>query len=184
MTFRDRLISAVAAAKNQGFTEIHIDNLERFIAADDGDAEHEKDRKQFLAELEIEHAKISMAHQSASNVQEFLADQNTAEFAVKSSILVNGGASIALLAFLGNLATKAEGVSAYSLTSLNHSMLAFVAGVGAAGITAGLRYFSQACYTGSYAKTGLGFKVAAVALWLTSMGLFGTGGYLAYRALL
>lgn len=184
MTVVQQLSAALADLKSQGFDEVSIESLESFIDAAPIDQEAPRpEAVRALVDLQIERTKAAMAHDSQASIQEFLAEQNTAEFAVKSSILVNGGASVALLAFLGNLAGRGEGSTGYTLATLNWSMIAFVAGVGVAGFTAGLRFLSQACYTASWNKTGMAFKIAAVFLWFVSMGLFVTGGGLAYTAL-
>ena len=66
---------------------------------------------------------------------------------LKSIMLINGGAAVALLAFLGNLINSKS--AAVPLLPFANSMQAFVVGVFLAAVAYGLTYFSQLCYDGN-----------------------------------
>ena len=60
-------------------------------------------------------------------------------------MLINGGAAVALLAFLGNLITNNSGAA---VPSFANAMQAFVLGVFLAAVAYALTYLSQICYNG------------------------------------
>jgi hypothetical protein len=93
------------------------------------------DREQTLPpELKIEvaqraHDRISELHRTY-----FEAASKSAELAVKTSVLVNGGAAVAVLGFLGVLLQK-ETISPKQVADVSASLIWFASGVGA-GIVA------------------------------------------------
>lgn len=102
--------------------------------------------------------------------------------ALKSCILINGGAAVALLAFLGHLVQQHE--PAVSVHALASAMSVFVGGVFAGGLASGFTYLSQWFFADDWNKTGFTFNIAAILTGLASLGCFCWGGLLAYRAII
>lgn len=97
---------------------------------------------------------------------------------VKSLILVNGAAVIALLTFVGNYA-KTYAASSVSFEALSQALASFAWGTGTALVVAMLSYISQALIAempqekdGSDAKEGTTFRYAAITVAALSMLLF------------
>ena len=104
---------------------------------------------------ELEYYRATVANQLANWQETHRSVIEFAIFAVKAAMLVNGGAAIALLAFLGNFAQANSPVA--GLTSFVLPIYWFTAGVFAAALGAGFGYFTQLDYlheTGDVARTG------------------------------
>jgi hypothetical protein len=121
--------------------------------------------------------------QIAMNVEMFKGIIAFATLAIKSLILVNGAAVIALLTLLGHLwAADINGSTAIKLTAkLGPSFTWYTVGVGAGVLSAGFSYFAQVMFVeilSDRAKWwwGNGFRIAAVVSALISFGGFVGGG--------
>lgn len=64
--------------------------------------------------------------------------------ALKSALLINGGAAAALLAFIGNI--WAKGITAAAVVPLTNSIVFFAFGVLSAALGTGTTYVTQYCY--------------------------------------
>lgn len=106
--------------------------------------------------------------------------------ALKSSLLINGGASVAMLAFIGNVWGKQNGFSCL-LEQLALSLAFFVFGVLSAAIAAGFTYLSQAGYAGEFGKIsnkiGVVSHVVTVLSVVASYFLFAKGALVAYATI-
>jgi hypothetical protein len=107
--------------------------------------------------------------------------------ATRGAVLINGGAMVALLAFLGNVWAKGSPVGAFA-----GSFQWFAIGLLSAIVTSGLSYGAQYCYGENDEKgeavpwilnLGKGFHVGALVLFLISLGAFGCGSYDAFDVL-
>jgi len=80
--------------------------------------------------------------------------------AIKSSFLLNGGAAVALLAFIGHLAT----IDKSYVATFASSLLPFAYGALAISITSGFTYLSQWLYASEhkYAKNQVLFSILFV----------------------
>lgn len=106
-----------------------------------------------------------------------LAGQN----ALKTAFLMNGGATVALLAFLGKLSDKHQDKIAVFASAL----VVFVIGVLAITVASGVTYLCLWFYAHSEPwkrKTGHVLNFLAIALGLTSYGFFIWGTVRAYKA--
>ena len=117
-------------------------------------------------------------HQHESEREMFRSVITAGQGAIKSSFLLNGGASVALLAFIGHLAQIDTG----RVPEFAPSLLLFALGVLAIAVTSGLTYFSQWLYGGSFKKTGFAFNIVCIVLGLVSYGLFTWGLLATYSA--
>ena len=100
---------------------------------------------------------------------------------LKSIMLINGGAAVALLAFLGNLLSKSG--SNVGLLPFANSMLTFVIGVFISAVAYALTYFRQLFYNGTkpwQQKTGVVLHILTSLAGAASLGAFLWGANSAY----
>jgi hypothetical protein len=103
----------------------------------------------------------------------------TSKTALTTSILVNGGASVALLALIGSLAAG-KPATAIPL-ALIYALVAFATGVLFGAIATGTTYVTQYCYEQHFRRSALGFHVFTVVLVLGTYAAFATGVVAAYH---
>jgi hypothetical protein len=185
--------SAINATKEAGIKVISIDDLEEYssrleedvLKTPEGASAGEAAMEAYKADL---NSWLSSRQQAHENSLEMLrATITTGQMALKSSLLINGGASVAMLAFIGNLWSKEQALSCL-LEQLGLSLAFFVFGVLSAAVASGFTYFSQAGYAGEFGKFSNKFGVLAhivtVMCVLTAYVLFANGAYLAYASII
>lgn len=171
-------------ASNQ--TSIQVDALSQYLdkwehAADstvrETDAQHARNLEQWKTQLAVS---------SAEWLEMFKAVIEAGMTALKSSIVINGGAAAALLALLAD-GLKANGSEHWGvmLTPLGWAWMCFMCGLGLAGTATGTRYISQALYAeafhlhesraGRFYKGGNWVRNISAALGVGSYVLFFTG---------
>lgn len=183
---------ALGDVKTQGQTTVPVSGLEAYLAemekiatandtAQIEAAQREQAGRQLAHDFEV--WKVNAPLQNAANLEMFKSVIEAGQTALKSAILINGGAAAALLAFLGNLLTKEAptGIN-FPIATISHAMLIFVIGVGLAGLASGFRYLTQWIGSRGHRKTGLAFNIAAIVCGLASFFLFFWGGVEAYLA--
>ena len=99
--------------------------------------------------------------------------------AIKSALLINGGASVAILAFLGSFLSKGEQKTAV-LNALSGPLLFFGLGVLSGAFGAGLGYLCQRFHLGGRDKAGFRLNVAAIIMVFLSYPSFLFGLYKTY----
>ena len=105
--------------------------------------------------------------------------------ALKSIMLINGGASVALLAFISNLATNAS--AKLPIPPFAESLRYFVIGVFLASAAFATTYLSQSFFDGEkewQQRTGLTFQIITIAIGIFSFVSFFYGADAAYHAFL
>jgi hypothetical protein len=106
--------------------------------------------------------------------ESFEATMRFAELAVRSLLILNGGAALGLLTFASNQSKNGA-------PPINYADAVWLFGIGAAlsVLTAGFAYVAQYFFTHESddwkEKVAIGFQLAAVAAWLFSMALFVCG---------
>jgi hypothetical protein len=103
---------------------------------------------------------------------------------IRALLLANGGAAVALLAFLGNVWQSPRGNVDSLVTAVQPAMLAFVLGAGLAILTSGLSYLAQTFFTSKKKKPGTALQVAALVSGIASLSAFGWGAVHAAGAFL
>ena len=93
---------------------------------------------------DIEVWKAQMSALSATSVEMFKSVIEAGQTALKSAIVINGGAAAAMLALLAE-ALK-SGTGGQILSPLGYAWLSFMIGLGLTGLATAVRYVSQACY--------------------------------------
>lgn len=182
------LRGAVANTKEAGVKQVSIADLEAFSArlaetvartpadAAAGDAAMEA----YRAELSAWVSSRQQDHEH--NLEMLRATITTGQSALKSALLINGGAAAALLAFIGSAWSSNKIVEA--LPDISAALLLYVFGVLAAAVAAGATYLSQAGYGNEFGKASrcvgyIGHVLAVVGV-LASYTLFGWASWLAY----
>lgn len=100
--------------------------------------------------------------------------------AVKYMVLINGGACMAILAFIGSIYEKDENLARRLVGSLE----GFGAGVLLAALVSGVTYISQGYYAMDRDKPGDIFRWFAISLGAMSYVAFAIGGIAAINAIL
>ena len=182
------LRGAIAKTKETGVKQISIADLEVFSArlaetvaktpADvaAGDAAMEA----YRADLS---AWVSARQQNHEHNLEMLrATIATGQSAIKSALLINGGAAAALLAFVGSVWPSHK--LGEALSDITSALLLYVFGVLSAAVAAGATYLSQAGYGDEFGKASrcvgyVGHVLAVVGV-LVSYILFGRASWIAF----
>jgi hypothetical protein len=156
------LRDALKAVTSTDQPMIQVDALTKYL--DNWEESAVKGQKQ----TEIQHArqleewKMQLSVSSASSLEMFKAVIEAGQTALKSSIVINGGAAAALIALMSE-GLKANGISNTGslLSSLGYGWLFFMFGLGCAGTATAARYLSQAFY----AEAQRGTKSSIASKW-------------------
>ncbi len=170
--FASQLRTLIEDVKSKGTAAIYCDNLIAYLREVENSPEPE------LTPLEVEKYKADLQNWIEANksgqearLELFRSVIAAGQSAIKSSFLLNGGAAVALLAFIGHLAQfKASAVARFG-----ECMLPFAYGVLAIAVTAGLTYLSQWLYASpkpKAVKAGFYTNLACIALGIGSYACF------------
>lgn len=125
----------------------------------------------------------SLAHYRAiheTNLEMFKSVLESGRTALTSCNLINGGAAVALLAYIGNMLAKNPKTELDF--SLGLGLVSFTSGVLLGGIATGTRYLSQASWSNDWNRCGLSFNIASIVLVLAAYVAFSSGVFFAYSA--
>ena len=179
--FAAQMKDMIEDIKAKGTAAIYCDSLIAFLNEVEKTPEEEPSPMQFekyKAELQnwIEINKRNHDGQ----LELFRSVITSGQAAIKSSFLLNGGAAVAMLAFIGHLAQfKAAKVPTFSTC-----LLPFAFGVLAIAVTSGLTYLSQWMYASTSPRQrmmGFGLNVLCIFLGCSSYGFFAWGLFDTYR---
>ena len=180
--FANQLKETIQDIKDNGTAAIYCDNLIAYlddVSRSSSSTPTEIELEEFKADLQLTIENNKNYH--ASQLEMFRSVIASGQNAIRSSILMNGGASIALLAFIGHLAQiKPEGVISFA-----NALLPFVLGVLAMTMTSGFTYLSQWLYESPKLKSqkfGFYCNIASIILGISSYIFFIWGIYRAYFA--
>ena len=107
---------------------------------------YEKKREDAQRAFDRQDARLDMFNEAAVKI---------ADSALRAGLLINGGAAVSVLAFIGSLATK-DLIAVSQLSRVARSLEVFAFGVAAAVVGMGLSYLTHlwdADYTGSLKRT-------------------------------
>ena len=179
--FAVQLKNTIQQIKTNGTAAIYCDNLISYldeVIKSPSPVVTEPELARYKAELELWIEQNKNAH--ASSLEMFRSVITAGQSAIRSSFLLNGGAAVAVLAFISHLTEKQPDKVAVFADSL----IPFVVGVLSITVTSGLTYLSQWFYgaedRGWKEKTGFWLNVAAIVLGLSSYGFFAWGMCRAY----
>jgi hypothetical protein len=106
---------------------------------------------------------------AAERLELFRSVISSGQAAIKALILINGGAAVAMLAFLGQLSLRSPAIP---LGPFYSSLIFFCYGLGCAGAAAGATYFSQSAYLAERSRLGNALRLLAAAFGLASLSVF------------
>ncbi|HDR9798342.1 TPA: hypothetical protein QDC59_001913 [Burkholderia cenocepacia] len=146
----DDIRHALDDIESKGITQIDIQNLRNYLNHVEKTVNHtdiSSDGTQNPITYNLEVWKAQLVYNTASSTEMFKAVVEAGQTALKSAIVINGGAAAALLAFVGNAITKGAMVPGdILLTQVGKAMFLFTSGMGCAGLATGFRYLSQYGY--------------------------------------
>lgn len=178
------LKAAIAELQSAGETAINLTKLSNYLESKTVIAQQDLSPEQ-IERLKTHLQIVLESHKSdhAADLEMFKSVIQSGQNAVKTAFLMNGGASVAILAFIGKLTeTNKQSIPAFAGT-----LSLFVTGVFLITATSGLTYLSQWLYADDSAKRqkiGFGLNLAAIFFGLASYGIFIWGMTSAYRAFL
>ncbi len=186
----ENLKGAIAHAKEVGVEHVAIADLESFATELERQAnESPEGISAGEASMEAYKAKLaalgnSLQQEHETNLEMLRTVITTGQSALKSSLLINGGAAAALLAFIGGLWGKAGAKTV--LPNLSYGLSLFVWGVLSAACASGATYLSQAGFSGDLGKhsqvIGQVARGLAIICVISSYLLFACGAWQAYIA--
>lgn len=181
--FAAQLRKIIADLKNQGTAAIYSENLiaylDNVIASDLPDPSP-ADLEQYKARLRLQTEEYRARVETDREV--FKAVIQAGQNALRTGFLLNGGASIAVLAVIGKFMTVEE--SLQWVPPLSNSLILFVIGTFLIAFSSAVTYLSQWFYGGdadSHYKLGLGLNIFAILIGLSSFGFFLWGMIRAYH---
>lgn len=103
--------------------------------------------------------------------ESFKALNEFSRMAIQLAFILNGGAAIALIT---NLAAggRDAGSGKVAISALANPLLFLSFGMVAAVVTAAISYISQSNFSHRRDKIGIGFQIAAMVSWISSISLF------------
>ncbi len=180
----------VNQAKSDGVEVIPVDNLLNYLSGFDvnvhpqlNEINLEGYKHQNSTQLEI------MKIENNFQIESFKAAINIGANACRTFLIMNGGAAIALLAFLGNIWNKSSSIEAASAVAA--ALFLFCGGVVLAGLCSGLSYISQSLFAASVLGTHKGYlwgghiiNTLACLAGAGSVAIFAYGSYSAYQSMI
>lgn len=173
--FAAQMKAIIEDLKAKGTAAIYCDNLIAYLNEVQNSVEPEP------SPVEIERYKADLQnwvemnkHQHEQRLEMFRSVITAGRGAIKSSFLLNGGAAVAVLAFIGHLAQ----FNAPKVPVFASCLLPFAYGVLAIAITSGFTYLSQwlfASPSDKARKVGFVFNVICIVLGTASYALFTWG---------
>jgi hypothetical protein len=185
------LKSAIAITKAKGVEHVAIADLEAYAemlqeAADsspEGVALSEAALEEHKANLSAWVSSSQYRHEV--NLEMLRAVITVGQSALKGALIINGGAAVTLLAFIGKIWGSTD--TQPTLVALSFALLSYVFGVLSAAMAAGATYFSQAGYAdefGSHSHTiGRVGHIAAICFVFCAYILFAVGSWKAFSAI-
>lgn len=199
--FIDSFKIAIAEVKGANRKTIRVSALEEFLTTLEAENSENDDISEeslnanidlFKAKNEINLTKYKVEHErsltqyeteSASQLEVFKSVISTGQNALKCSLIINGGASLALLTFIGNYLTKSNSPSLI-ISMLAFPLYIFTLGVFSAALSSGFTYFVQYSYYEDWSKRARTSQVSAILLATISFIMFGIGVFKTYKVLI
>lgn len=148
-----------------GNTAVDLDTLDEYLAA---------------AELDASEAPPIFGARDVSLME---AGLRAHEGSLKSAILINGGAAVALLAFVGNLTTKEPTLARLSVNGFGHAMLVFAGGVLLGGVGQAVSHFIAVFGLKSKSEWAGWTSIVVMLFILGAFAAFACGTWEAFRAI-
>ena len=167
--------------KKDGVTQVEIANLFKYLDDLAASATMSAEERRMRHESNLAFYNASNAMQVAN----FNAVMAAGKEAINATIILNGGAIIPLMAFMGNAAAKPGG--SHYVAALSPALLVFGVGALSGGLAFGFRYISQFLYQHTGSKWAIrGGHIVNALSWLSTIGavvLFACAVYQTYLGL-
>lgn len=167
---------ALSSVQSEGQEFVHIPALNNFLDGLEKSATLYKDTVKFQHESNMEWYKA----QRQVDLEMFKSVMQTGQTALRTSFLINAGAAIALLAFIGNIWNKAQ--SSNVIKALANSLCIFSIGVLFVAIATGTTYLTQNAYAFNWKKTGITINIFTILFVISSYITFLFGLIYIYKA--
>ena len=184
----DEIGAALQQTKGEGHSTVSIDAMSNYLSLIEKDLDEDEhnqslDHQTSLATFKAENDR-NIAHtnnQTILSVEMFKSVITAGQSALKSSMIINGGGAVALLAFTGKIwsSTTLPEVS----SNLTTSIFVFCLGVLMAAIATGTTYLSQLAFSSEWLKTGHTINWLTIAVVISSYVLFGYASFVAATSL-
>jgi hypothetical protein len=174
----------VAHVEAQGHTQVRLEALKAYLDALEKSASLSVEQRK----LQHEGMLADNAARHESNLEMFRAVLEAGKNGLQSLLVINGGAVIALLGVMSNLATKQGGATLARYLAL--PLLEFGIGVLCGAVGFALRYLSQAFYSEGmgekniYTTWGDNLRYATIAVGISGYVIFGFALVNAYHGIL
>jgi uncharacterized protein YdbL (DUF1318 family) len=172
----DKFKTDLAEVKSQGQSTVTIEALENYLVGLEKDASLSVE----MRKLEYQRTLAHYDAQAKSNLEMFKSVIDAGKEALNATLLINGGAVVAFLGFLGSMLSKG-GSEALGL-KLTIPLLSFGFGVLSGALGFGFRYCAQFSYARQWVKTGHIINAISVLCATFAYAAFGYGVYVAYSA--
>lgn len=172
--FALELNKTIKQLKAEGVDSIDTEKLIAYLDDAEGNLESQSESNIELYKANLQQWLEEHKNANAHSVEMFRSVISAGQNALRTSFLMNGGASVATLAFIGHLATT----SPEKVTLFSTSLAFFVLGVLVSAITSGVTYLSQWLYASDSKKAekaGFVLNVAAIVLGIGSYVIFAFG---------
>lgn len=179
--FAAQMKAMIEDIKSKGTAAIYCDNIIAYL----NEVQNSPDPEPTLVDIERYKADLqnwieANKYQHEGNLEMFRSVIASGQGAIKSSFLLNGGAAVALLAFIAHLAEfKADKVPEFAAC-----LLPFAFGVLAIVVTSGCTYLSQWLYSNAREgarKAGFRVNILCILLGIASYAFFIWGLLATYR---
>jgi len=178
--------AAIKSIEEAGKTEIQLKNFKAYL-------EEIKDVVEELEEKDALQTQRDLAYYNAKNTSRieyykartkrvsdgFYAVITIGQGALKSGALINGGACVALLAFIGNILTK----DASMISGLSTALIMFGCGVFFAAASSGTTYLAQVSYEKKKMKIARRIHNLTIIIVILSYLSFLVGGLKSYQTI-
>lgn len=167
-----RLRDQVEELASKGYTTVNIDQLALSL-------NNIINRGDQAREFDLTNHSHALEYERSTNIEMFKSVIVTGQSALKSAMLLNGGAAVAMLAFVGKLVEH----NSMSASEVAEAVLLFAIGALLATLATGSTYLSQMCYgldgaEGTWkARIAASLHVITVTFVAASLGLFGYGAW-------
>lgn len=179
---------AISEIKDRGRKTVCISALESFLDLLEKGVDEQGELDRFecdskLASFRAEHERNIAWYEAQQSVarEMFRSVILVGQSALKSIILINGGAAVAMLAFIGNIASK-QTLSIQAMTSFTQPMLFFAMGVLSGALGTGGTYMSQFFYAQEKRKLGIVFHILTIIAVIGAYVWFAIGAFAAKAA--
>lgn len=176
----------IQLAEDKGIEQIELKNFKAYLEEikEVVEEQKEKDALQTQRDLAFYAAKhttrIEYYKARVKRISDgFHAVITIGQSALKSGALINGGACVALLAFIGNIITK----DASMISGLSTALLIFGIGVLFAAIASGTTYLAQESYERKKSKKAFFFQYLTIAIVGLSYLVFLLGGLKSWQTI-